>query len=174
MDWEQIAEYHREHGDDYGSRGAQSTKYDVLLAGLAEHTALRGRAVLDVGCGSEQLRPGVEAHAAIYTGIDLVRGENVLDYHKRHDFVVANGIFYKLKLATRAPEISMQDLICHMWYLARECLAFNSLSTRAESKYPGDFYADPIHTYQFCESLANKIVLRHDYLPYDFTIFLYR
>jgi hypothetical protein len=39
---------------------------------------------------------------------------------------------------------------------------------------PGEFYADPVEIVRFCRSLTPWVVLRHDYLAHDFTVYLYR
>ena len=49
------------------------------------------------------------------------------------------------------------------------------------AKFPGKFqggeevqYSDPSQVFRFCKSLSEWVVLRHDYLPHDFTIYMYK
>lgn len=158
------------------------------MAGVGD---LRDAHVLDVGCGfadfADELRqrfPGVR-----YTGIDLskrmveeakrlhpdvrILQANLLDLptDERFDVVTANGIFYLL--GGEGPRL-MPTLVRRMFELAERAVAFNSLSTWAPSQEPDEFYADPLATVAFCRTLSPRVVLRHDYLSHDFTVYLYR
>jgi hypothetical protein len=68
----------------------------------------------------------------------------------------------------------MQSMIERMFALATRAVAFNSLSTWSSDQQAGEFYADPLQTVQFCRELTPWVVLRHDYHPRDFTVYLYK
>lgn len=191
-----IADYYREliwkyghdpRACDYGRAESQLIKFRVL----SEVTPLAQCSVLDVGCGFadfarflDDRSPGVQ-----YTGIDLCPeminqgklsnpgldlqvaniAEVVLD--RSFDVVVANGIFYLL--GEQAMGL-MQHMIERMFSLATRAVAFNSLSAWTRDQAPGEFYADPLHTLEFCRGLTPWVVLRHDYHPRDFTVYLYK
>ncbi|CDN13322.1 hypothetical protein RintRC_4207 [Richelia intracellularis] len=53
-------------------------------------------------------------------------------------------------------------------------MAFNSLSSWGTQKESGEFYADPLATVKFCRTLTPWVILRHDYMQHDFTIYMYR
>jgi len=87
-----------------------------------------------------------------------------------YDFVLMSGA---ANLAQdRYPDI-LAALIRHMFALARKGAAFNLLSHRADFIEPGEVYADPAAILSFCLGLTRRVVLRHDYMPHDFTVFLY-
>ena len=172
---------------DYGSASSQRAKFEVLAA----IDDLSGRTVLDVGCGLAHYADFLEAHhdGVRYAGIDLspamidlarrrrpdldLAVGNVLDlgYNHRADIVNANGIFYLL--GEEAPSL-FPRLIERMWELAERALAFNSLSTWAPRCEEGEFQADPLETVAMCRRLSPWVVLRHDYMPHDFTVYVYR
>lgn len=160
--FERVVEYHRERGDDYSSPMTREAKYRVML----EACDFVERSILDVGCGSGQFEK-LLPHSS-YTGIDLLFGQNVLEEDRRFDIVVAGGIFYLLTWEW------MKILIEHMWGLARESLVFNTVSALAPTKSHRGFYADPSKTLAFCQALTPWVVLRHDYLPHDFTVAMHR
>jgi trans-aconitate methyltransferase len=158
---------------------------------LAEVADFTGARVLDVGCGlgdyADYLR---DRFAKVdYVGIDLSRGMiaharerrrnldvrvgNVLDaeFDDTFDVVNANGVFYLL--GEEAP-LLMPLLIERMWSLARVAVAFTSLSSWAPERLENEFQADPLEILTFCRTLTPRIVFRHDYLPHDFAVFLYR
>ncbi len=61
-----------------------------------------------------------------------------------------------------------------MFNIARNAVAFNSLSAWAADKEDGEFYADPHEVLQFCRTVTPWVVLRHDYHSRDFTIYMYK
>lgn len=174
---------------DWGSRRSQEKRFEILSA----VGSMNGASLLDIGCGAGGLYGWLKRRGARprYTGVDITSGMiaaaerrhpdarflcgNVLTLPAaelgRHDFVVASGIFYLRK--TR-PERFMQETVAKMYRLCRVGAAFNSLSAWAASKEGGEFYADPARALSFCRTLTKRVVLRHDYHPADFTIYLYR
>jgi SAM-dependent methyltransferase len=185
-----VSEYgHDPRACDYGSSSSQTVKFQVL----AEATLPAQPTILDVGCGfadySDYLVQRLGQGAFTYTGVDLsacmvakakdlhpgleLCHSNFLDqdFQDAFDVVNTNGTFYLL--GEDAPKI-MQALIRKMFAAARCVVTFNSLSTWASKYEPGEFYADPLETLVFCRTLSPRVVLRHDYLPHDFTIYLYK
>jgi trans-aconitate methyltransferase len=150
-----------------------------------------GKKVLDVGCGLAHLHDFFTKRfgAFTYTGVDLSEGMiqaarrrrpdldlRVLDVLTTdpggpYDLVVANGIFYLL--GDDAFE-HMKRLVLRLYELTAKVAAFTSLSTWADAVEPGEFHADPAATLAFGRTLTPRVVMRHDYLPHDFAVFLYR
>lgn len=168
---------------DWGSAESQRLRFDVMAAVLP----LAGRSVLDVGCGpgdfADHVGDGVK-----YTGVDIsprmveiasqrrpgreFRVANVLEEDLgEHDVVVANGIFYRLR---DDPEATMRRIVERLWAHARLAVAFTSLSSLFPEQEPGEFYADPFNTARWATSLTPRVVLRTDYHPRDFAVYLYR
>lgn len=170
---------------DYGNKDSQIKKFKVLL-GVFDQKAI---SVLDVGCGTGDFYCYLKEkfNYINYEGIDLsekmvalckskygeklFKQKNLLDYKHKKDFIVANGVFYLIRTN---PEKNMQILINYMFSLCCKGVAFNSLSSWATKKEEKEFYADPIKILEFCSTLTQKVVLRHDYLPHDFTIYMYK
>jgi hypothetical protein len=87
------------------------------------------------------------------------------------DYVVASGIFTYLD---GDREARARELIRDMYECARYALAFNMLSNWGGKSDPDEYRADPLHIVSYCRSLSPRIVLRHDYLLHDFTVYLYK
>ena len=168
---------------DWGSAESQRLRFDVMAAVLP----LGGRSVLDVGCGPGGFA-GYLAADVDYLGVDLsprmvetakehhpereFRVANILEEDLgEHDVVVANGIFYRL---TDEPEATMRRIVERLWQHARLAVAFSSLSSLAPDPDPGEFHADPFDTARWATSLTPRVVLRADYHPRDFAVYLYR
>ena len=87
----------------------------------------------------------------------------------RADYVMASGIYHLGNTQF------MHRVLSVMYGPCDKGVAFNSLSGWGEvNNKLGYFIADPQETLKFCRTLTPFIMLRHDYLPHDFTMFLYR
>jgi SAM-dependent methyltransferase len=174
---------------DYGRPESQEIKFRVL----SEVMPLANASLLDVGCGFADFAgylqsrfPGLE-----YSGIDLcsamviearryqpkldLRVGNILDapFDRTFDVVTANGIFYLL--GDQAWPM-MRQIIERLFALATSAVAFNSLSawTKDTEQEANEYYADPVKVLDFCRRLTPWVVLRHDYHPRDFTVYMYK
>lgn len=143
--------------------------------------------ILDVGCGFGHLVDYLITNQfkGTYKGIDIV-AEMIIHAKQRHpsfhfeindvdsvlptshDHVLASGIF------TFSDLENMQATIRLLFSRCKKSLAFNSLKLSTFSKEKEIFYADPIKTLDFCKSITPSCFLRQDYLPEDFTIYMYR
>ena len=171
---------------DYGKVESQRLKFKVL----AEVLPLTGKRILDVGCGFADFADFVAAQYGNvhYVGIDVsprmieeakrshpeldVRLGNIFDDDPgKFDVVFANGIFYLLDANVWC---LMKKAIRRMFQMCTQALAFNSLSIWAPERAREEFYADPLETIVFCRTLTPWVVLRCDYHPRDFTVYMYK
>lgn len=174
---------------DWGSRESQRLRFSVL----AQVGPLNTACILDVGCGMGDFfswlkEKGVQAQ---YTGIDITpkmieiarrqfpdasfEVTSLLEYAnnvtQEYDYVIASGIFTH---RTTGPVEFLKESARQMYNSCKKGVSFNCLSIWAPLKEQGEFYADPLETVSFCRSITPWVVLRHDYLPHDFTIYMYR
>ncbi|CAN5869424.1 class I SAM-dependent methyltransferase [soil metagenome] len=177
---------------DWRSRASQLKRFEIL----AEVGELAGCRVLDVGCGLGDLHDFLAAKqiSTDYAGWDIapamveaakrrlphaeIRLMDIAATHiepSRFDFVIASGLF---SLRTMQPYAYVAETVRRMLELCRRAVAFNSLSARWASTNAtvedGRFVADPARTLDICLELTPNVVLRHDYMPHDFTIYLYK
>jgi len=169
---------------DWGSSQGQKNRFQVLL----KVGDLLNASILDVGCGVGHL---VEYLIEIeyrgnYIGIDTLPEMVMIarEYYPnwkfqesdistseiiwKSDYVLGSGLF------TFSDQKLMEMTIQAMFNACNRAVAFNSLSIWADCKESGEFYADPLTIVDFCRSLTPWVVLRHDYLPHDFTIYMYK
>lgn len=169
---------------NWGSQASQERRFAVL-AGIGE---LAGRSVLDVGCGlgdfyrwQRQQNLGVDYHGvdltpemaraaqARFPEADFRAGNVLAEDLGTFDYVIASGIFY---LRQHEPVQFLECMVARLFEMSRCGVAFNSLSTWSTQRDAGEFYADPAQTLEFCHTLTPRVVLRHDYHPGDFTVYL--
>ncbi len=171
----------------WGSHGSQMRRFEVM----SQIAQLRGARILDVGCGLGAFHNWLTDNdfEHDYYGCDITlemvkraRENTGLStiYHgdlsmfsecEQFDYVFASGIFC---FDVQGCHITMNKTVADMYALARKGVCFNTLSDLADSKEPDEFYANPARCLTDCQKLSRKVVLRHDYHPADFTVYLYR
>jgi SAM-dependent methyltransferase len=148
--------------------------------------------ILDIGCGVGDYYEYVNQNIDVptkYLGIDInpnmislakqkypdinFETKDLADQTERFDFVVASGLF-NLKLTDDMYDYVYKS-IDKMYELAKGGVAFNMLSNDNNiSPIDGLAYYNPIDIFQYCKEKFNRVILRHDYLDDDFTIFIYK
>lgn len=193
---QRIARYYDELVDRYGHDpracdASSSASLEIRYRVLAGVCDLSGLSVLEVGCGFGDL--GVHVRTRFpdvrYTGIDL--SPRMIEEARRchpglefsccdlmampaaaqFDVVLAQGIFYLLR---EDADARTKAMIGQMFALARKAVAFSAISSWTTRKTPGEHYLDPAALLETCRSLTSKVVLRHDHLPNDVAVYLYK
>ena len=65
-------------------------------------------------------------------------------------------------------------IVDRLWRLCDRAIAFTSLSGWAVEQPSDELHLDPAETLARCRSLTPLVTIRHDYLPHDFAVYLYR
>ena len=65
-------------------------------------------------------------------------------------------------------------MLSQMYAICRKGIAFNIMSTKADFIEESEYYADPGIMLTFCLTLSKNVVLKHDYMPHDFTVYIYK
>jgi SAM-dependent methyltransferase len=162
---------------------------------LARVGELDGATVLDVGAGlgdlffhlrnrglrcsytalelCEHLAEAAAERLAGEPGVTGVLRGDLLEVpgQRSHDYVLASGIF---GLATPDTEARIRPSLERMFALCRRAIAVNFLSARAERHAARSLYVEPAAVLEEALRLTPAVALRHDYLPNDFTIYMYR
>lgn len=194
-DYNRILDFYQKAYQMYGDRDARSVRWSKVGDQLIRFRALIGVAdlsdssVLDVGCGMGELYKYLlqQEIPVEYTGIDIVpefiasakkrfpqtvfKVKDIFDLKQTHDYVLASGAL-SFKVADNANYY--QDMIRHMYALANKAVAFNMLDKHVH--VDDDTYAaySPIEIADFCSTIAERVEVVVDYLPQDFTIYMYK
>ena len=192
-----MAERHRRelaiHGASLHAVGwspqSQRKRFEVL-AGIGPMIDAR---VLDVGCGLGDflafLREAGQVPAS-YAGIDVVAEfidearqrypdacfevSDLADFEgdNRYDYCVASGIFY---LPSSSWNRCVQETALKMFEMSTKGVAINFLSNLTRRRDDVSYYADPGAVLRLLDRhVCSRLVLRHDYLLNDFTVYLYK
>ena len=197
-------DYFQKYGISYKSlkwntKIAQAVRYRELLKDLD----LKGKSILDFGCGMGDIVPVISANTQDfeYLGVDVVPEFIVVareaykirtgDRHKiKIDFSVRDLLKKSLRkifdvvLSSGALNSNVIDALEYrkkaikiLWNHAREVLAFNMSGGYPQpenSKKYRVFYANSMEILEYCLTLTSKIIFRHHYRKRDFTIIMYR
>lgn len=174
----------------WGVHGRQEVRFSVL-AELA--IQMSESSVLDVGCGFCDLHNFLVDHGwhGHYTGIDIVPGllEVARQLHPgldvremditeadaeldEYDFVISSGVF-NAKLPSGNNETHIKAALGSMHSHSRRATCVDFLSTHVDFQKPGAHHTDPGWAFAQAKHLTRRLLLRHDYMPYEFALFLY-
>lgn len=186
----------REHGYSpetlgWGNHGRQELRFSVL----AEH-AIRApeSSVLDVGCGFADLYDFLIQHGwhGQYKGIDIVpsllevarRRHPDLDLWEiditdptarlgKYDFVIGSGIFNAKLLGEDNPS-HIQRALNAMFQHARVAVCVDFMTIHVDYQKPGSWHTDPAWAIDVARRLSRRLLLRSDYMPYEFAVLIFR
>jgi 2-polyprenyl-3-methyl-5-hydroxy-6-metoxy-1,4-benzoquinol methylase len=170
----------------WGSKeGKQSIRFDVLckIGDLSNST------ILDLGCGFGDLF-GYLNYQKIkvkYHGIDI--NENLINigkkiypkasleyrdfekkkFTKKFDWVIASGI-----TSHGSTYSHLTNIMKEMFRICKKGCSINFVSDNVDYKSKNLFYSSPEKIVSITKLITNRFVLKHDYMPYEFTIYLYK
>jgi SAM-dependent methyltransferase len=151
-----------------------------------------GETLLDLGCGFgdlysflKQYFPNVkylgvdfnpeliEIGEKVYPDADLRVGDIMKDDFGIFDWVVGYGIFNN-RLPETSNEDSIKMTIQKMFQIAKKGVSVNFLSSYVDFMNPLAYHVSPEWAFSFAKTLTKRVCLRHDYMPYDFFLYIYK
>ncbi len=185
---------YQEHGISPKSLGWDKGKQNVRFDVLTSQYDFSGKSVLDIGCGFGELTRTLDqkAEGYAYTGIDLMEpfvrdarrlheGEDAQfvcgdflthPFERRFDYCVSSGVFNH-KLDIDGYEF-IRQCIERGLSLAKDGLAFDFLSDRVDYPLEHTFHSNPMKVLEIAYSFSRNVVLRNDYMPFEFSLFVFK
>lgn len=172
------------------SRGAAHQRFRQFWAEID----FTGKKVLDIGCGFGEMGNFLvkKYKNVIYKGIDITsefieNGQKLypeLDLRVANFFDLKNNEHFDIVLASGVLNSNLPNnmeyrkkAIAKMFSLTNDVFAFNMLGGHpapANKKGSNIWYADSLEILEYCMSLTRRVILRNNYNPRDFTIFMYK
>jgi len=175
----------------WGSLESQIKRFDIF----SEIGDLNNCSILDIGCGTGAFYKYLNSKYddIYYTGTDinenmvkiaketfseatflctdiLNNAENKIK-NKKFDYVFLSGA---LNLSINNHELIVNNMMRKMFDLSNIGIALNFLSIYADFFSEGECYLDPGKVISEALLIDRKATLRHDYMPHDFTIYIFK
>jgi len=175
------------------NKGKQGIRFDILTSDL--HIS-KGASVIDIGCGFGDLLPyWRNIGGGTYYGVDVTPEfineakklyiQHVADaefmtadfldenYHRTADFALVSGsLNYRFNHTDNYAFI--ENCMKKAFALSRQGISFNFLSDKVEWKYDYAWYSNPVVILEMAYDLSRNVVLRNDYMPFEFTITVFK
>jgi len=181
----------KKYGHDPKSLGWFKGRHPIRFKILSEIDSLGDCSVLDAGCGFGDMYGFLidEGLKITYTGYDInpnfiqiakkkypnasfeVKDILGVEECEKFDYVLASGVF-EFKLSD--DESLVQDMLKKMFELCKKGVAADFLSSYVDWKNEDANYLEPERIFSFSKTLSKRVVLRHDYMPFEFCVYIYK
>lgn len=174
----------------WGSIQDQQMRFEILCRGID----LRGKRVLDLGCGLGDFVPWADERFGgdyEYHGMDIsaslvqaAKGRYGSAKRKfsvetlegdrnfpEYDVVIVSGAF-TFKVSDNME--LMRGMLRRAWSVAREAVSCNFMSTYCDFQLEKNFHYHPEGVFTYAKSLSRFVNLIHDYELYEFTVQIFR
>lgn len=193
---EQLLSFYNRHYRQFGERPealrwtpqGQLRRYYTFLEIAPD---LNGHKILDYGCGMADFYKFLKRHTihVHYTGVDI--NENFINVAKKkypectfrvmnvdessldgmYDYIFICGVF---NLKVPGVQDDLKNALVSLFKHCNKGLALSALSSHTPVKDMELNYTSPEDIMQFAiNNLSPSVVLRHDRIPNDFTLFVY-
>ena len=179
------------YGYDPRTLGWLKGRQPIRFEALSQIGDLNNSSILDVGCGFGDLygfliKKGLTIK---YTGHDInpelikIAREVYPDAHfavkdieeeeieDRFDWVFESGVF---NFKSSHSERFVQNMLRSMFELCRKGVAADFVSSYVDFEDKDAYYASPEEIFAFCKTLSRRVVIRHDYMPFEFCMYIYK
>ncbi len=187
------SERYRLFGYSPKSLGWDKGKQDVRFEVLTSNYDFSGKRVLDIGCGFGDLATflGKKYSDFTYHGIDLSSDfiEKARELHcqagrnfevkdilelpdePKYDYAIASGTF-NLALQGVDNYAFLEQVIEQTLAVCRDGFAFDFLSDKVDYQLKDTFHYAPKKVLSIAYKYSRNVVLRNDYMPFEFALFL--
>jgi SAM-dependent methyltransferase len=186
---------YQEYGYDPKTLGWDKGKQDIRFDILTSQYNFNNKTILDIGCGFGDLNKtlGLKFPSYHYVGIDIVDtllkeanknfiGKNITfvknDILKFNpgisfDYAIASGVFNH-KLSSGGNYLFIEAVIKKALSICKDGLAFDFLSDKVDHKLAHTFHSRPEKILSIAYKYSRNIILRNDYMPFEFSIFIFK
>ncbi len=190
------SERHDKYGYSPKSLGWDKGKQDIRFDVLTSNIDCKGKLFLDIGCGFGDLNKTLFVKSGgvyKYVGVDIVPdllqeararyGNESIKFIEgdflaenmdvKPDFAIASGVFnFKLKDVDNYSFI--EAMMRKAFDLCGEGFAFDFLSDKVDFRLTHTFHSSPERIISMAYRLSRNVVLRNDYMPFEFSVFVFK
>lgn len=188
---------YKKFGYSQKSLGWDKGKQDIRFEILASQWDFSDASVLDIGCGfGDFYRFANEKFGPLrkYTGLEIVpslidKGRELYGSNRdfeiisssvtewepvgEYDFAVISGLFnFKLEGGSNDNYEFIEFVLTRSLAAVSKGVAANYLSDKVDYEYQNTFHSNPGRILEISYKLSRNLVLRNDYFPFEFSVFL--
>ncbi len=175
----------------WGAKGRQELRFGILHDGFN----FLGKRILDLGAGFGDFFKFIGSRKpASYVGLELtpdlvaeglkLHGNNrgfelrcvdltSLEEFPECDIAVASGLF-NFKLANGRNYEFIESVLRKAHLAATDGVAVNFITDRVDYREELIFNSQPERILEIALSISRNVVMRFDYMPFEFTVYIYR
>lgn len=166
-------------------KGRQNLRFKVM----SEIGIINNSEILDVGCGFGDLLSYFKSKRidVKYTGVDINplflevaknkhpfanffhRDIEINKFKKKFDWCFAIGT-----TNMKANYKYIEKLLGEMLKISKKGVAMDFMSSYVDFKKPESSHFDPEKIFKIAKKLSKRVVIRHDYLPFEFCVYIYK
>ena len=106
----------------------------------------------------------------LYPNIKLeVRDFQIKPFSKKFDWIFMSGVMSFVRNYN-----FIEKLIEDSFKICKKGISINFISDLADFKSKDLFYADPTKIFTIAKKFSKRILIRHDYAPYQFVLYVYK
>jgi SAM-dependent methyltransferase len=175
----------------WGSKESQDLRFEML----SQIGCLNDASVLDVGCGLGafcEFLGNNDSNLSYFHGVDIsekliieanqrFKDQPNIKFEWKNILKSPLEIEYDYAFMSGALNLKMKDnysyaeeMLSAMFGPSRKGIACNFLSSYADYYADKDFHYEPEKIFSYAKTLGTRVTLKHDYLLYEFTIFIYK
>lgn len=172
-------------------KGRQNLRFDALMQHVPKNKRFT---ILDFGCGLSHLIEYLTQNYGDfeYTGCDIVddflnhnrkkynqhKFFNSIDnqVRKNYDYILVSGTFNILYSDDIDKNTKLvYDQIKLLFEKCNIAISINFMNDQVDYKSPNAYHQNVIEIYDFCcKNLSKRIIINQSYMPYEFTITIYK
>ena len=177
------------HGKKPASLGWPKGRQDLRFKIMSEIGDLNNSKILDVGCGFGDFLTYLNAKKknVTYTGVDInpifikiaksihsgssfqKRDIELTKFSKKFDWSFAIGT-----TNMKGNYEYVENLMTEMLRISKNGIAIDFMSTYVDFKRKESSHFAPEKIFKIAKKLSKRVVIRHDYLPFEFCIYIYK
>lgn len=185
----------RQFGYSPKTLGWLKGKQDIRFEILTSQYNFANKSILDIGCGFGDLNKtlkkaythyeyfGIDICSDIISkGKELFSSPNIhmvcgdfLSYNFKSSFhwAIASGVFNHILLDNENYNF-IYSVIEKSYSIVTDGFSFDFISNRVDYRDKHLFYASPEKILEMAYSFSKRVILRSDYMPFEFSVFIFK
>ena len=177
------------HGKKPASLGWPKGRQNLRFKVMSEIGNIKNSKILDVGCGFGDFLTFLNSKKkkVEYTGIDInpifikiaksihsegyfqKRDIEITKFNKKFDWSFAIGT-----TNMKGNYEYVENLMSEMLRISKKGIAMDFMSSYVDFKRRGSSHFEPEKIFKIAKKLSKRVVIRHDYLPFEFCVYIYK